>query len=297
MAPQLPVPLARAVVRRSLRPLLSARVPVRVQRRLLAGVALTLLPPREAEVEHTRLGGRPCEVVTMPGAEADRVVLYLHGGGYTVGSPRTHRALTAYLSATSGASVHALDYRLAPEHPFPAALDDALAAYRELAARRPASLVVAGDSAGGGLALALALALIASGEPGPAALALISPWVDLSLDGVRDDPSDPLLTRDWLVSCATAYAGEAGVDTPAVSPLLADATTLAALPPTLVQAAEHEILRDDVERLVARLEAAGAPVTYRLLDGVWHVVHLQAGTVEPATRAVAAVGDFLRRNG
>ena len=296
MAAQLPVPLARLVVRRALRPVLSPRVPVTVQRRLLAGVGVSILPPRAASIEHTTLGGRPCEVVRMPGVDADRVVLYLHGGGYTVASPRTHRALTAHLAATSGATVHALDYRLAPEHPHPAALEDALAAYRDLLARTPSSFCIAGHSAGGGLALALVLRLAAEGLPAPAALGLISPWVDLSLDGVRDDDVDPLLTRDWLASCAAAYAGDA-VDSPAVSPLLADTAALAALPPTLVQASEHEILRDDVERLVERLEDAGAAVTYRLLDGVWHVVHLQAGMLEPATRAVAQVGDFLRRHG
>lgn len=296
MAPQIPVPLARLIVRRTLRPVLTPRVPIGVQRRLLAGVAVTVLAPREARVETTRLGGRPCDVVTMPGVAADRIVLYLHGGGYTVASTRTHRALAAHLAATSGATVFALDYRLAPEHPHPAALDDALAAYRELLDRGSASLTVAGDSAGGGLALALTLRLAQEGLPAPAALGLISPWVDLSLDGVRDSDDDPLLTRDWLAWCARAYAGDA-VDSPAVSPLLADDDALGALPPTLVQASEHEILRDDVERLVARLEAAGAPVTYRLLDGVWHVVHLQAGMLEPATRAVAQVGDFLRRHG
>ncbi|MBZ5736029.1 alpha/beta hydrolase [Nocardioides sp. TRM66260-LWL] len=290
----LPVPAARAVVRLTLRPALGPTVPVRRQRRLLEAAAVALPPPRGTHVVATTLGGRPADVVSAPVTDPDRAVLYLHGGGYTVGSPRTHRALAAHLSATAAAPVHALDYRLAPEHPHPAAIEDAEAAFLELAGRG-LRVAIAGDSAGGGLALALAVRLRDAGGPTPTALALVSPWVDLTLVGVADDPRDPLLTRDWLAACATRYAGPDGppLDDPALSPLHAD---LAGLPPTIVHGSEQEILLADVERVARELERAGTPTTYRRLEGVWHVVHLQAGTVAPATEAVADLGRFLRRH-
>lgn len=296
MAPQLPVPLARAFVRSAMKPVLHPRFPVAVQRRLLGAIALTLLPPAEVRVEPVTLGGRPAERLVPPAADPARVVLFLHGGGYALGTPRTHRALTGHLAADAGAAVVSLDYRLAPEHPHPAALEDAVAAYRELAATG-ARVALAGDSAGGGLALALALRLHEDGDPAPSALVLISPWADLDPDLLDDGVvDDPLLTAAWLRWCLEAYAG-GDVANPAVSPARADLAALAALPPTLVQGSEQEILRPHVERLVERLEEAGAPVTFQLLTGVWHDVQLQAGLVAPATAAVARLGDFLRRHG
>lgn len=293
--PQLPVPVARTMVRLALRPALGPTVKVTRQRRLLELVAKVIPTPSPVRVEASTLGGRPADVVSGPVSDPDRAILYLHGGGYTLGSPRTHRALAAHLAATAGAAVHVLDYRMAPEDPYPAALDDAVAAFAALVARG-LRVAVAGDSAGGGLALALAARLRDAGGPVPTALALVSPWADLTLEGVGEDPRDPLLTRAWLLACASRYAGPDGPspEDPGLSPLHGD---LGGLPPTIVHGAEQEILLADVERLARALERAGTPVTYRRLDGVWHVVHLQAGSLAPATEAVADLGRFLRRHG
>jgi acetyl esterase/lipase len=294
----LPAPLVRALVRTTVRPLLSPGVPVPRQRRLLDLAGAAKVVPRGLVTTRSSLGGRPVARVSPRGATGERAVLYLHGGGYTVGSARTHGALVAHLAAASGTPVHLLDYRMAPEHPYPAALDDAVAAYRELLSSGvPGSrIAVAGDSAGGGLALALALRLRAEDLPAPAALALVSPWADLTLGGVADDPVDPMLTRAWLSACAARYAPDEEVRAQAwVSPLHASKTELAGLPPVLVHGSSDEILLPDVERLVEHLRSAGVTVEYRRLDGLWHVAHLQAGVMREATAAVRELGGFLGR--
>ncbi|CAM3624747.1 alpha/beta hydrolase fold domain-containing protein [Smaragdicoccus niigatensis] len=274
--------IMRAVVRSVVRPVLGPKVPVRFQRRLLNAMGRIAILPPGTRREPAALGGRPAEKLSLPGSDEGAAILYLHGGGYTVGSPVTHRALAAHIAEAAAVPVYTLDYRLAPEHPFPAALDDALAAYRELLAsgRRVA---VAGDSAGGGLALALVRVLLEQRLPAPAGLALISPWVDLRLDHVRDDSNDPMLRLSWLKACADRYAGD--LSNPKVSPIQA---FLDELPPTLVQASEHEILRADIERFVTRTDAE-----YRVLDGLWHVTHLHAGLVPEATAATFDIGLFL----
>jgi epsilon-lactone hydrolase len=289
---KIPPYVMRAVVRIAVRPILRPAVPVRWQRRLLdlfCGVAVL---PRDATVTQVRLGSRMTERVETRGSDRTRAVLYLHGGGYTAGSVVTHRALAGHLAAAAGAPVYVLDYRLAPEHRYPAALEDAAAAYEELLAGLPAARVaVAGDSAGGGLALALALRLRSTGRPQPAALALISPWVDLTMSNVHDDRRDPLLRVTWMRSCAARYAGEECA-TAEVSPLFAD---LIGMPPMLVHGAEDEIVLRDVECLVDRARAAGTHVRYRRLDRMWHVAHLHAGLMTAATSAVSEIGDFLRK--
>ncbi|MFG2730545.1 alpha/beta hydrolase [Streptomyces canus] len=290
----LPRPVMRAVVRLAVRPVLSPTMPVRRQRRLLNLLSRIALLPRGTRVVTVDLGGRPAERIGQPGADDNRAVLYLHGGGYTFGSPTTHRALAAHLAVSAGAPVYLLDYRLAPEHPYPAAVDDAAAAYRALldSGIGPQRLAVAGDSAGGGLTLALMTRLRETDVPLPTSLALISPWVDLTLANVRDDRRDPLLRVALLRSCAAHYgAGRAGARTPEISPLFADLT---GLPPMLVHSADGEILLAEVERLVKRAEAAGVSVAYRRLERMWHVAHLHAGLVTASTAAVHEIGAFLR---
>lgn len=285
-----PLPVMRATVRLAVPRILSPAVPVRSQRRLLDVIGRCLqVKPGGTTVVRTTLGGRPCERIVVDGADPGRAVLYLHGGAYTVGGAGTHRALAAHLAAASAATVYLLDYRLAPEDPYPAALEDAVAAHREL--QGLAEVVsVGGDSAGGGLALALMTRLRDAVDPLPVAAALISPWVDLTLGNVRDDPRDPMLRRAWLRSSADAYAGGADVAAPELSPLFAD---LAGLPPMAVQGSGDEILVGDVERLVDALRSAGVDVDYQRLEGLWHVAHLQAGLVGASTRAVNALGGFL----
>ena len=221
-----------------------------------------------------------------------RAVLYLHGGGFTIGSPRTHRALAAHLAAASGATVHLLDYRLAPEHPFPAGLDDALAAYRELLDRGadPACTALAGDSAGGWLALTAALRLRDAGDPLPAVLGLVSPWLDLRGTEWPADRSDAMLRPSWLRRCAADFAAGADLDGPDLAPLVAD---LGGLPPIVAHVGSEEILLPDAVRLAVEARAAGVPVELRRWDGLWHVAHASAGMVPESTAAVTALGAGL----
>lgn len=189
---RIPRPVARATVAAALRPILSPRVPIRLQRRLLDLNRHTLPLPS--------------------GTRRRRTVLHLHGGGYIVGSTDSHRAVAAQLSRTARAPVHVLDYRLAPDHPYPAAVEDAVAAYRALldAGDRAEHVAIAGDSAGAGLALAATLRLRDTGDPLPTALALISPWTDLTLSGssiTANEGRDALLQGSWLRLAATSYCG------------------------------------------------------------------------------------------
>jgi phosphinothricin tripeptide acetyl hydrolase len=239
---------------------------------------------------------RPAEWLTPPGARADAVLLYLHGGGYVIGSPRSHRHLAAALARASGARALSLDYRLAPEHPFPAALDDAVAAYEWLlgqgvAARR---VVVAGDSAGGGLTVATLLALRERDRPLPAAGVCISPWVDLTCGGASYASKaavDPIVARESVELMAKAYAGAGDPRAPLVSPLFAD---LRGLPPLLVQVGSDEVLLDDAAGLAERARRAGVDVTFEEWPAMIHVWHWFLPMLDEAERAVAGIGAFVR---
>lgn len=292
---RLPRPVLRATVRVLVRPVMCEdRLPVGLRRRWLDLLAATSARPLAGtRVTPAVLGGRPCEVVTAAGASGRGAVLHLHGGGFTTGSPRVYRALASHLSAAVGAPVHVLDYRLAPEHPYPAALQDCVAAVRELAAGGP--VVVSGDSAGGNLALALTLALQREGGPTPAALALQSPVTDLTLCHVlATRRADPVLTVDWLRANARDYAPDADLSDPLLSPVHAAAAELASLPPVLVHVAEQDLLHDEGVLLAERLRAAGVTVDLVEHPGLWHVHHVQAGQLHAADESLAAVGAWLR---
>jgi acetyl esterase/lipase len=282
----------RAGVRGLVRPVLGPRTPVALQRRWLDLVTGPTPPARDVEVRPGRLGGRPLEVLVPRDGDPARAVLYLHGGGFTIGSLTTHRALATHLAAASGATVHLLDYRLAPEHPFPAALDDTLAAYRELlsAGTDPRRTVLAGDSAGGWLALTAALRLRDAGDRLPVALGLISPWLDLLGTTWPADRTDAMLRPAWLRRCAADFAPGSDLSAPELSPLSAD---LGGLPPMVVHVGSEEILLDDAVRLTRAARAAGVAVDLRRLDGLWHVAHASAGMVEASTAAVTALGAAL----
>jgi monoterpene epsilon-lactone hydrolase len=289
--PQVPTRVMRAGVRGFVRPVLGPHAPVRLQRRWLELVTgATPLAP-DVEVRPGRLGGRPVEVLVPRDGDRARAVLYLHGGGFTTGSPTTHRALATHLATASGATVHVLDYRLAPEHPFPAALDDTLAAYRELLSdgADPRRTVLAGDSAGGWLTLTAAMRLRDAGDPLPAALGLISPWLDLLGTAWPADRTDAMLRPAWLRRCATDFAA-GDLAAPDFAPLSAE---LGGLPPMVVHVGSEEILLDDAVRLARTARGAGVPVELRRFDGLWHVAHASAGLVAAATTAVAALGTGL----
>ena len=224
-------------------------------------------------------------------------ILYLHGGGYVIGSARAEAVISAFLARSSGATIYALDYRLAPEHAFPAALEDTRAAYGWLLGRGadPARVALVGDSAGSGLAVAEAVRARDAGEPLPGALGLISPWLDLTLSGesMRSNTrSEPTLTRRWLAECARLYLGGAPADHPHASPLFAD---LHGLPPTLVQAAGDDILLSDGELIADRLAGAGVDVSLSRFDGLWHDFHLHAGVLRAADDAIDEIAAFLAR--
>jgi cation diffusion facilitator CzcD-associated flavoprotein CzcO/acetyl esterase/lipase len=299
---RLPRVAVRAAVRVLVRPAFGSWVSNVVRRWWLDACSVGNRVPRGTEVRSVRLGGVPGVRVSHSGADSDgavagRAVLYLHGGGYTAGSSRTHRALAGHLSRAVAAPVFLLDYRLAPEHPYPAALMDVLAAYRALrrAGYVPERIVLAGDSAGGGLAVAAALALRDAGEPLPVALALLSPWLDLTLSGesIRGNASrDALLTSAWLAVAAEEYRAGREATTPGISPLYAE---LSGLPPMDVQAAGDELLVSDADRFVERARAAGVPVSYRRYAGLWHDFQLHAGLLHEADAAVADLGLALSR--
>jgi acetyl esterase/lipase len=228
-----------------------------------------------------------------PSAITD-AILYLHGGAYCVGSPATHRAIVSHLARRTGARVFAAAYRLAPEHPFPAAVDDAVAAYRALcdADGVPGRIAIVGDSAGGGLALATALRLRDLGLPLPAALVVFSPWVDLGEPDRGAEPAgEVMVSLPWVTECSRLYrAGREAAD-PLLSPLHGD---LRGLPPTLVQVGQDEVLLSDSRRLAVALAAAGVAVRLEEFPGRWHVFQANAGLLADADRALESVAHFLR---
>jgi epsilon-lactone hydrolase len=248
------------------------------------------------EFEPVVAGRVPCEWVTAPGVAADRVILHLHGGGYTMGSCRTARILAPRLGAASGSRVLTVDYRLAPEHPFPAAVQDAVSAYRWLleSGYPPEKIAIAGDSAGGGLALAALVLLRDETVQLPSAGVLISPWTDVALTGDSMKgraEADPRVTEAELRRHAELYTGNIDPEHPLVSPLHAD---LQGLPPLLIHVGTDEILLDDSTRLAERARDAGGDVTLKVWDGVWHVWHSFTPHLPEACEAMEDIGRFVR---
>jgi len=252
--------------------------------------------PPEVKVDVVTAPDRPAEWLTPPGARTDAAVLYLHGGGYVIGSPRSHRHLAAAIARAAGTRALLLDYRLAPEHPFPAGLEDAVAAYQWLLAGgvAPARIVVAGDSAGGGLTMATLLALRERGLPRPAAAVCISPWVDLTNSAASYATKaavDPIVTLDSIALLTQAYIGTGDPKQPLVSPLYAD---LRNLPPLLIHVGSDEVLLDDALGLAARARTAGVDVTIREWPAMIHVWHWFLSMLDEADQAIADIGAFVR---
>ena len=252
--------------------------------------------PPEVKVERVSAPGAPVEWLRPPGAVAGRVVLYLHGGGYVIGSPRSHRHLAAAIASAAAASALLLDYRLAPEHPYPAAVDDATAAYRWLLDQgiAPEHVVIAGDSAGGGLTVATLLALRDARVPLPAGGVCISPWVDLTCSGESYRTKagvDPIVQQAGVAEMAQAYLGTASPRTPLASPLFAD---LRGLPPLLIHVGSDEVLLDDAVQLAARAKAAGVETTIEVWERMIHVWHWFLPMLDEAHAAVETIGRFTR---
>ncbi len=296
MNPRLPPGVARLGVRQVGRRVLDPELPWAVQRQRLDRV-LRAGPVRRGTTTRRRvLDGVPTEWVLAAGASPERTVLHFHGGGYCIGSALLARGWAAQLSAQAGCQVILPEYRLAPGHRYPAALQDAHtvlnAINRQLS---PASIVLSGDSAGGGLALSLLLAIRdADGQRSlPAGCMLLSPWLDLGRNH-RASPDlmrrDVLLSPAWLDACARAYTDPANWADPAVSPLRAGH---GGLPPLLIQAADDELLAPDAAALAASAAGAGVEVSYTRWPGMWHDFPLQTGLVAAADSAVAQAAWFV----
>lgn len=260
--------------------------------------ALTGAQPLADDIDYepTSLGGVAAEWTSVRGARPDRTVLYFHGGAYCLGAIATHRALVGNIARAASARVASLEYRLAPEDPFPAAVDDAVAAYRALVASgtSPAHIALAGDSAGGGLTAATLLALRDAGDALPACGVCISPWLDLTCSGdsMRTRATaDPMIIPSRLRALGETYLAGASPREPLASPIFGD---LRGLPPLLVHVGTAETLLDDSTRLAERARAVGVDVSLEVWDEMIHVWHAFSPLLPEADRALAGIGDFLR---
>jgi len=258
---------------------------------MMANVALA----EDIKVEQVAIDGIPAEWVSAPLAAKENVFLYLHGGAYCLGSCNTHRDLAARISRATFMRVLVIEYRLAPEHPFPAGLEDAVAAYRHLVSSGilPENIVIGGDSAGGGLTLATLQTLRDAGEALPASAVLLSPWTDLEGTGASMETrreADPWLNPEASRATPAIYIGDWDRKHPLISPLYADFT---GFPPMLVHVGNDEILLDDSVRLVENARNANVDVTFKIWDDMWHVFHSFAPHVPEAREAIEEIGDYV----
>jgi monoterpene epsilon-lactone hydrolase len=275
---------------------LLANLPVEVRRQRIDAVARRAIHvPRNVFLQTIVANGVSSDWLEPDNAVPGRAILYLHGGAYVICSPTTHRGLAGNIACASQASLLLLDYRLAPENPFPAALDDALAAYDWLLCKgySPEHVAFGGDSAGGGLTLATVLSLRDDHKILPAALFLLSPWIDLTFSGesihslADRDPLLQMIDDDWMVK---AYANGYPLTHPYISPLFAD---LQDLPPTFIQTGTEEILFDDYTRLENRARLAGVDVAMEAWPEMWHVFQAYAPYVPESKQAIERIGEFI----
>jgi len=252
--------------------------------------------PDNVDVRETDASGVPGLWIAPQSASSDRVVLYLHGGGYVVQSPRTHLRLASHIAVESNCHVLSVDYRLAPEHPHPAPVTDALTAYRHLldSGFAPQCITISGDSAGGGLSVATMVAARDAGMPQPTAGVLLSPWVDLEGTGESMDSNavhDLMVGRGALAIMANLFVGNGGKRDPLAAPLYAELRDIA---PLYIQVGGHETLLDDSTRLAARAARAGVEVRLDVFPEMQHVFQAFVGQMPEATEAVGRIGAFLR---
>jgi epsilon-lactone hydrolase len=252
----------------------------------------------EVRFEAVRIGRLEAEWVILPESADRRVLLYLHGGGYVMGSINTHREMVSRICRAGAARGLIAAYRLAPEHPYPAALEDAVSAYQWLldGGWDPRRMAVAGDSAGAGLAIAALVTLREKGRPLPAACVCISPWVDLEGRGesiVTKADVDPIVQPEGILFMAETYLGGADPRTPLAAPLYAD---LKGLPPMLIQVGTSEILLDDAKRLAAHAKEAGVEITLEIWEQMFHIWHFFASLLPEGREAINHIGQFIRRH-
>jgi epsilon-lactone hydrolase len=252
----------------------------------------------DVKCEPVNAGGIKAEWVTAPGADAGRAVLYLHGGGYVIGSINTHRDLAARISRAAKARALLIDYRLAPEHPFPAAVDDSVAAYRWMLAQglKASRIAIGGDSAGGGLTVATLVAIRDAKLASPGAGVCLSPWTDLEGlgDSMKSKASvDPMVNKEALAEMAAHYLAGQNPRSPLAAPLYAD---LAGLPPLLIHVGTSETLLDDSTRLAERARKAGVKVTLEPWENMIHVFQVFAPMLDEGQQAIEEIGEFIRAN-
>jgi epsilon-lactone hydrolase len=266
------------------------------RRERLDAIGSTSPPAGDIRLEPIDANGVAAEWSLAPGSDPSKVLLFFHGGGYCSGSIVSHRGMVTEAGRAARARTLAVGYRLAPEHPFPAAIEDARSAYRFLLDQgvAPVKIAIAGDSAGGGLTLALMTRVRDAREPLPACAWLVSPWVDLQMTGAslaEKAVTDPLISKSYLEELASAYLAGADPAHPLVSPLNAD---LAGLPPLLVQVGSAETLLDDAVRIARRAGAADVRVNLEIWPHMIHAWHLWAAQLEAGRRAIASAGAFIR---
>jgi acetyl esterase/lipase len=296
--------LTRLSLRLFFKPFMSPALPLSFRRRWLAlvikvagrarGVESSELWVGEVRMLRLRSGGE--RIGPVAAAERD-AILFIHGGAFLTGGGDAYAGFASWVARATGADVYLPDYRLAPEHPYPAPLDDAFAAYTAVLGlgHPPERTAILGDSAGGALAVGTALAIPEMDVASPAALVLVCPWLDLTLSGASiaaNARRDPMISRSWLEEGGRAHAGGLRRSDPRVSPLFAE---LATLPPTLIQVGSEEVLLDDSVRFADRAWAAGVEVELQRFDGMWHDFQAQAGTLHVSRDALGDVAGFLGR--
>ncbi len=272
--------------------------PLSTLRTLVNQFGRLVAPPAGVELQEGEVDGIPYDFWTPQNLEPGRILLYSHGGGYIMFSRRTHRSLAARLAQEFAAQAIVYDYRLAPEHQFPAAIEDALMVYKYVlrAGYDPKKVIFAGDSAGGGITFALMLAARHEGLPLPGLAIGISPWVDMTLSGIsmrENADTDVMLTPTVVEHFRKKYLGSGDPKHPYVSPLFAD---LKGLPPVMLQAAGDEILRDDSVSFAAALRKAGVNVELDVWPGLFHVFELAWRWLPESEEAIVKIGDFVRRH-
>jgi epsilon-lactone hydrolase len=252
--------------------------------------------PKGVEIEKIDIDGILAVWIRPSNVDSDKVVLHLHGGGYVTGGIDSHQIMCIPMAQSLQLNMLLPEYRLAPEHPFPAALDGALKVYRWLLAQgyKPGDIILSGDSAGGGLSVATVLALRDAAVPLPAAVVCMSPWTDLTLKGqsyITQAETEVMLKTDVLREWALCYTDEANLGNPLISPVYAD---FHGFPPLLIQVGSEEILLDDARLLAEKAKADGVDVTLKVWDGLWHVWHALGNLIPESRQAFEEIGGFIR---
>jgi len=291
------IKLLKALLRSLVKPMFGPPLSYPLQRVWLNAMSAVSIKPRKTQLKSMNVLGVPVQQVSnaaTPGSPTDNVILYLHGGAYCIGSAKTHGGLTANLAKKCRAKVFVPEYRLAPEHAMPAAIDDCLNCYEWLLSEghKPSQIIIAGDSAGAGLVMATALRLKEKNLAQPAGLVLMSPWVDLTLENLNkvNDKVDPLLRWTNLKPAAKLYLNGADPKDPLASAIFAD---LSGLAPMLIQVGSEEILLGDAQKLYDQAQKCQVDVSFNLYQQGWHVFQLQAGLLNMADQAIDEISLFI----